>query len=406
MDYELQSQLLVNALKEAEGQRAVRMPKATMQGNYAILPGAGNTLDAGFNRILGNYQKPQIEQRMADQSAMQQGEVDRLQSELANAPQGMDYTNPEQLTAENRRQMGIASQMQRLPMARKMAETMWAKGIGTPDRIAELQMRQIEAGNQRAKTLEEQARRDEANKTHALQMQANQLEAAKDRAAMLAAAKASGGGGPRDRFSVQTGPDNQMYRVNLETGQADPVTIRSALPNAVSAQQPGVGLTKPKPAMPTKAQDVQRGLQNLESGIGAYQQLLQGYDPASADALTDEKRATIGSAFTDLQMRMKEAYELGAITGPDMAVLQSAITDPTSLWGMTRGAVGGRKPFEAQITQQQAALARSKKNFEQQYGVVLPPPAGNVAVEPAKGATYKDPAKEARYREWLKGQGK
>jgi hypothetical protein len=401
MDYELQSQLLVNALKEAEGQRAVRMPKATMQGNYAILPGAGNTLDAGFNRILGNYQKPQIEQRMADQSAMQQGEVDRLQSELANAPQGMDYTNPEQLTAENRRQMGIASQMQRLPMARKMAETMWAKGIGTPDRIAELQMRQIEAGNQRAKTLEEQARRDEANKTHALQMQANQLEAAKDRAAMLAAAKASGGGGPRDRFSVQTGPDNQMYRVNLETGQADPVSIRSALPNAISAQQPGVGLQKPK-APPTEAERTAAGyLGRME----ATEKALGGLKGGEATELTaaagavplvgpyvQRKAETLPQSqyrqYADDWIRAKLRKESGAVIGEEEMDKEYITYFPQP---------GDRPEVAAQKAQ---ARLQAQEQLRSSAGQVKPTQA------PARNTTYADPAKEARYREWLKGQGK
>lgn len=48
----------------------------------------------------------------------------------------------------------------------------------------------------------------------------------------------SGGGtGPRDRFSVQQGPDGKMYRVNMETGVAAPITVEGGSP-----------LIKPNPA--------------------------------------------------------------------------------------------------------------------------------------------------------------
>jgi hypothetical protein len=52
---------------------------------------------------------------------------------------------------------------------------------------------------------------------------------------------------------------------------------------------------------------------------------------------------------------------------------------------MAKGAIRGNKTFDAQITQTRAALERQKRNFEQQYHVELPAPAGT-ATAPMPGA--------------------
>lgn len=409
-DFAGQEDIVLRALKEGIAQQATPFNKGVNTGQAYAMSGADP--GAFLSRAAGMLNQRNAEGKMGELNKAQQLKFASLLRELGTPgtvakeqlvqgqgpllqPPTETVQTPMSPLEDSRRRMDVYGRMSMLPMAAKMAQKGMESEMDMPERMA-LRDQQIAA----AKDAQDRAI---ADKRETREWQAGQNEiykrtAAQQTAQLAVALAAKGGSGPRDRYSVQTGPDNQMYRVNLETGQATPISIGSALPNAIGAAQPGAGLTKPKPPMSTKAQDVQRGLQNLESGISAYQQLLQSYDPASKDALTDEKRASIGSAFTDLQMRMKEAYELGAITGPDMQVLQSAITDPTSAWGMARGAVGGRKPFEAQIKQQQAALGRSKKNFEQQYGVVLPPPAGNVIDEAA--------AKEARYQEYLRSRGK
>lgn len=187
----------------------------------------------------------------------------------------------------------------------------------------------------------------------------------------------------QDRLRAQDKRDNIILAKSLSGGSATADLDRQLKELRIKALEGKLDTPK---ALPVGAQTHQRSLQNLESGLAAYEQLLKSYDPQSRDVGTDAKRAAIKSAFTDLQMGLKGAYELGAITGPDMEILQGAITDPTSMWGMARGAVGGRAPFEAQISQARAGLNRSKRNFEQQYGVSLPEPAGQMQA-PMPGAT-------------------
>lgn len=144
--------------------------------------------------------------------------------------------------------------------------------------------------------------------------------------------------------------------------------------------------SRPEKPLPVHAQKQQSALMNLDSGLKAYSDLLSQYDPRGAGngSTSPVDRARIGTAFTDLQMRMKEAYELGAITGPDMRVLESALSDPTSITGTIKGAAFGKKPFEAQIDEVGKVLGRLRGNFEAQYGRTIPQAAGVAAPAPTR----------------------
>ena len=147
--------------------------------------------------------------------------------------------------------------------------------------------------------------------------------------------------------------------------------------------------------LPAAAQKTFAAQQNLTSSLDNYKTVLGDYNPQSAAAVTPTQRAKVAAAFTDLQMRLKEGFELGAITGPDMSILQNAITDPTSMRGTAAGAAFGKDYFDEQLTQAQGAVARSKANFTKQYGVEFPeaaktPPANTGG---ASGSWGNEPTK-------------
>lgn len=250
------------------------------------------------------------------------------------------------------------------------------------DRMQELQLRSIDA---RATAAERLAAQKEI-----AQMQ---IDARKDMAHLAASLRPA----PAPHTSIAYSPDGKGYLVDMRTGAQTPLESIGKVPGAGGASA----------KLPVQAQKLQSSLQNLESGLNAYEQLLKQYNPQNGDALTPEKRAALSSAFGDLRMQLKGAYELGAITGPDMQVLEGVLTDPTGPLGMAKGAIRGNKTFDAQITQTRAALERQKRNFEQQYHVELPTPAGT-ATAPMPGVTIPkfDAAKEARYQEWRRSQGK
>lgn len=194
LDFGLEQELLVKALKESEEQRAARLqgPRISPQGRFQITAetSPGGQLAAGLDRIVGNITKPVVEQNMRDL----RGEETRRYDELArqmNELGAADYTNPESLAADNAQRMGIAQQMYKLPNARKMAETYLSKGAGFPETLALLRTKQIETGEQNAMRLQEQAarerEREEARNQRAAEANALRLT--------LAAMRQSGGGG-------------------------------------------------------------------------------------------------------------------------------------------------------------------------------------------------------------------
>lgn len=393
MDYELEQQLAERMLKEAQ---ALRNTPTTMDGKTfggIYVPNYAASIMEPLQRMSGNRREEEATARLRELSAGQDGAVQRLTKALmaqGTVPQqslrqgegplmepNIDTTQrPMTPVEENQRQMGIGMEMMGLPKARAMGTQFVNSGVGFPEKQAMAEAAQAQAREQQAARLAQQ------QQTAAMLEEGRKQRAADSNALRMTIAGMNRGG-------VNSDIDRQIKEMRLQALEAK---------------------AKAPPALPVGAQKVQASLQNLESGVGAYEALLKDYNPQSTDALTDTKRAALSSAFTDLQMRLKEAYELGAITGPDMQVLQSAITDPTSAWGMARGAVSGTKPFEAQIAQSKAALARQKSNFEQQYGVALPEARGATRAPmpgtPTPAAPYTDAAKEERYQEWLRSQHK
>lgn len=195
LDFGLEQELLVKALKESEAQRAARIQGGGLKdigsGQVAYMAGSGpgGALDAALTRGLGNFTKPVVEQNMRDLSSEEARRYDELSRQMSE-PGEVDYESPESLTAENARQMGIAQQMYKLPNARKVAQDYLVKGAGFPEAIAQMRMKQIEAGQQNAMRLREQEARQRE-----LEEGRNQRAADANALRMtLAAMRQSGGG--------------------------------------------------------------------------------------------------------------------------------------------------------------------------------------------------------------------
>ena len=74
-------------------------------------------------------------------------------------------------------------------------------------------------------------------------------------------------------------------------------------------------------------------------------------------------------------MGVKDLYTLGALTGPDMSIIESQLTNPASWAGKMTTQAG----FEAQIKVVEDMLKRSSVNLENSYGRV--PKATKQALE-------------------------
>jgi len=92
--------------------------------------------------------------------------------------------------------------------------------------------------------------------------------------------------------------------------------------------------------------------------------------------------ARINSKYTALLMGLKDAYELGALTGPDMGIVEAQVTNPASIAGV----MTSRDAMKEQVKVLEGILQRGKENLESSYGRKMDfeaPSGGGAGVNPA-----------------------
>jgi len=138
--------------------------------------------------------------------------------------------------------------------------------------------------------------------------------------------------------------------------------------------------TKPLTA---KQLETQRGFMDLDSSIANYEKLLNGYDFQGASAASPKQRAALEGAYTDLQMKLKTLYDLGAPQAGDLKLLAQSIPNPVDLSGTVKGAAFGADPFKARLNETKKLLSASRQNFETQMGKQTPAAAGSPDIQPS-----------------------
>jgi hypothetical protein len=79
--------------------------------------------------------------------------------------------------------------------------------------------------------------------------------------------------------------------------------------------------------------------------------------------------ARMQSKYNALLMGVKDAYQLGALTGPDMSIVEAQITNPASMSGM----LYSKDAFNEQVKVLEDLLSRAKTNLETSYGRKMAP---------------------------------
>ena len=129
------------------------------------------------------------------------------------------------------------------------------------------------------------------------------------------------------------------------------------------AGQP-VGSKKEAPAKFTET-DMQ--LANLAGSVNAFRAEVARNKNTSAKWLpTGEDTARMQAKYISLLMGVKDLYQLGALTGPDLPLIETQITNPAS-WA---GKFTTKQGFEAQIKTIEDMVERGATNLENTYGRV------------------------------------
>ena len=190
-----------------------------------------------------------------------------------------------------------------------------------------------------------------------------------------------------------------MVGVNKRTLQAFPVTLGGGAAPAVAPAAGGSGMpsaqipapkaplagatpTATKPLMgkvkeaPVKFNDTDLQLSGLAGSLKEFKEEVSKDVFTGAKYIpTGEDTARMMGKYTALLMGVKNLYTLGALTGPDMSIIESQLTNPASWAGKMTTQAG----FEAQIKVVEDMLKRSSVNLENSYGRV--PKATKQALE-------------------------
>jgi len=116
---------------------------------------------------------------------------------------------------------------------------------------------------------------------------------------------------------------------------------------------------------PSESQEKQViGVQNTRNAIGEFRNELSNF--TRLDTLKPTERARIETKYRNMLMQAKEAYNLGVLNGPDLAILEQIIYNPTSM----KGVVVGKKAIDAQASELDRIMGNIKSTVQARGGAV------------------------------------
>ena len=181
-----------------------------------------------------------------------------------------------------------------------------------------------------------------------------------------------GAGMPGQRMPAIPGMSSVLDQT---TAPAAPMPKPSAEGMRVAGQPVGS-----KKEAPVKFNDTDMQLAGLAGSLKDFKEevgknLFTGakYIPSGADT------SRMTAKYTALLMGVKDLYTLGALTGPDMSIIESQLTNPASWSGKFKTKEG----FNEQVKVIEDMLKRSTTNLETTYGRV--PKASRKALEGLPG---------------------
>lgn len=112
-----------------------------------------------------------------------------------------------------------------------------------------------------------------------------------------------------------------------------------------------------------------RSLQGLMKSLDDYEKL---FADGGSTMWPGERKDQLGIAHRDLQMQMKELYNLGVLNGPDLELMNQILIDPTSISGNVMDVLGVadmEKRIPANINQVRQLMLNRAEPALQQLGI-------------------------------------
>ena len=123
-----------------------------------------------------------------------------------------------------------------------------------------------------------------------------------------------------------------------------------------------------------------KSVNDLDATLAAYRQALKGASHTDLMNPVGDKSVELQNLATQLQMAYKNAVELGAITGPDWAIINRIVATPSG----AKAALLGPEKLLKQLDQVEALSKRQRAELDRVYG------GSNLPTQPGwKSAGYK-----------------
>jgi len=187
-----------------------------------------------------------------------------------------------------------------------------------------------------------------------------------------------GGGGMPSATGAPRTPSAAPAGAAAPTGQVVPPAAPTGAATTAGALQPiiaGTG-TKPQEAFMKGAKQ----LNDLRGALADYKnELATGkwvvpkniplpFSETGIPLPVGEDTATVAGKYNSLLMGVKNLYELGALTGPDMSIIERQLTNPAS-WS---GLLTSKNAMNAQVKVLEDMLTRAEDNLASAYRQTMP----------------------------------
>jgi hypothetical protein len=171
----------------------------------------------------------------------------------------------------------------------------------------------------------------------------------------------------RGAYDIKEGPEGFVYVPKAPGGAAMPVM-------AAGGQQ-----LMPGKEAPAAFSEATRKLNNLKGNISAYKTEIEADKVvfpsqvplpfgAKIPLPTGSDTARVRGKYQSLLMGVKDLYELGALTGPDMGIISEQLTNPASFSGVFTS----RAAMMEQIKVLEDMASRAEENLSSTYRRKLP----------------------------------
>jgi len=173
-------------------------------------------------------------------------------------------------------------------------------------------------------------------------------------------------------------PQSSANGAAAPTGQVVPAAAQTGAATTAGALQPIIAGTGAKP---TEAfMKASKQLNDLQGALTDYKDELASdktvfptnipvpFTDSGIPLPTGSDTARMSGKYNSLLMGVKNLYELGALTGPDMSIIERQFTNPASF----TGALTSRKAMDEQVKVLEDMLSRAKENLSTSYRQTVP----------------------------------